>query len=92
MNLYDGSEEKETDCGQDGQQSRYHAQVQPQAVDLIHKFCNALRFCSEKNVIPVTVPAYNLRVCCGWWSTALGAEGVFGVVVLVEGCPWVSMS
>ena len=49
MNLYDGSEEKETDCGQDGQQSRYHAQVQPQAVDLIHKFCNALRFCSEKN-------------------------------------------
>ena len=41
---------------------------------------------------PVIVPEYDLRVLCGRWPTVSGAEGVFGVTVLVEGCPLVSMS
>ena len=51
MNLYDGSEEKEANCGQDGQQSRYHAKVQPQAVDLIHPYTNI-----------VTIPSFVPRI------------------------------
>ena len=50
------------------------------------------RFCSGKNVTPVIVPAYDLRVLCGRWPTVLGAEGVSEVAVLVEGCPRVSVS
>ena len=50
------------------------------------------RFCSGKNVIPVIVPEYDLRVLYGRWPTVSGTEGVFGVVVLVDGCPRVGIS